>query len=142
MANKQPKRIPRPGIDEYGRAELHNAVIDHDLPRVRLLLASGANPNLPDDSGWTPLHFAAQERQATAAEELLAAGAEVDSTNEAGNTPLWVAVMFNSGKEIVKLLLAHGADPDRENKHGITPRELVQGTDDEEFLTLSRRPAV
>ena len=60
MTRKQPKRRGRPGVDRYGRAELHHAAIDGNFARVQTLLAGGADPGVADDDGWTPLHFAAQ----------------------------------------------------------------------------------
>jgi len=60
MTGKQPKRKPRPGVDEYGRTPLHYAAAEGNAEDVVKYLKAGNNPNLQDDNGWSPLHFAAQ----------------------------------------------------------------------------------
>ena len=52
---------------------------------------------------------------------LITAGANVNLANKFGNTPLFFAV-GNGHTEIVKLLIAKGADVNKaDNKYGITP---------------------
>ncbi|NYF55778.1 ankyrin repeat domain-containing protein [Micromonospora purpureochromogenes] len=94
--------------------------------KVRALIEHGVEVNASDANGWTPLHFAAQAQSAPVAAELLAAGATV-SLDEHGNTPLWRAV-FNHRTEpaALRTLLAAGADPDRDNVHGVSPRALAE----------------
>ncbi|MCF1509616.1 ankyrin repeat domain-containing protein [Streptomyces glomeratus] len=76
--------------------------------------------------GWTQLHFAADEQDAAAVRSLLAAGAEVDARDEQGNTPLWQAVFTYRGDgAVLSLLVEAGADPDRANFHGVSPRRLA-----------------
>ncbi|MFD8425514.1 ankyrin repeat domain-containing protein [Streptomyces sp. NPDC059466] len=83
-------------------------------------------PGRVDRQGWTPLHFAADEQDAAAVGSLLAAGAEVDAPDEQGNTPLWQAVFTYRGDgEVLSLLVGAGADPDRDNLHGVSPRRLA-----------------
>src|SRR5262245_55638564 len=95
MTGKQPKRKPRPGVDQLGRTPLHYAANDGNVVRVRELLDSGLVANESDDNGWTPLHFAAQVNSTAVAEMLLKAGSLVDARDSHGNTPLFKAV-FNS----------------------------------------------
>ncbi|MFJ9870152.1 ankyrin repeat domain-containing protein [Streptomyces sp. NPDC101165] len=76
--------------------------------------------------GWTPLHFAADEQDAVAAGSPLAAGAWVDAPDAQGNTPLWQAVFTYRGDgAVLSLLVNAGADPDRGNLHGVSPRRLA-----------------
>jgi ankyrin repeat protein len=77
MSSKQPKRKERPGVDRYGRTPLHYCALEGNLPRVKEIVEGGANPNAPDDDGWTPLHFAAQNWHEDVAEWLLSHGADV-----------------------------------------------------------------
>jgi hypothetical protein len=63
---------------------------------VHETIAAGADPNRPDNRGWTPLHFAAQAQSAAVIEALLLAEAHVDAVDSHGNTPLWRAV-FTTG---------------------------------------------
>ncbi len=126
MAGKQPKRKPRPGVDEYGRIPLHYAAGNGDIAMVRAQLTSGASPNAQDDNGWTPLHFAAQGRHAEIVQLLVHEHANPNLVDRHGNGPLWTAIM-NSRDDfaIIKLFLAHGADATRKNVHGKCPKEMA-----------------
>lgn len=58
---------------------------------------------------------------------LIAAGAVVDVVNVYGNTPLGMTVYFSQRRgEVIELLLAAGADLDRENRAGVSPRALAE----------------
>ncbi|MGY5052060.1 hypothetical protein ACWDE0_41840 [Streptomyces sp. 900105755] len=55
-----------------------------------------------------------------------ATGAGVDVVDRHGNTPLWRAVFCSRGEDgTIRLLLEAGADPDRDNVHGLSPRTLA-----------------
>ncbi|WP_406416519.1 ankyrin repeat domain-containing protein [Streptomyces sp. NBC_00873] len=114
------------GRDRMGRTAVHYAAADGDVDGLRELVAIGADPDAADNAGWTPLHFAAQAQNPQVSEALLGAGAAVDVPDRHGNTALWTAV-FNSRGEAatLRILLAAGADPDRENTHGVSPRGLA-----------------
>lgn len=72
---------------------------------------------------WTQLHFAADGQDAAAVGSLLTACAEVDAPDGQGNTPLWLAVFTDRGDgTVLSLLVKAGADPDRANVHGVSPR--------------------
>ena len=105
MPRKQPKRTPRPGVDEYGRTALHYAAADGNEAEVSRLLREGADANAQDDNGWSPLHFAAQAVSPSVTSLLLAAGARVDVTDSFGNTPLSKAVFSSKGNGSVIALL-------------------------------------
>lgn len=112
--------------DRLGRAAVHYAAADGDTGGLRVLLGGGADPEAAGSAGWTPLHFAAQARSPSAIEVLLAAGATVDAADGHGNTPLWRAVFCSQGEgATVWLLLEAGADPNRGNAHGVSPRALA-----------------
>ena len=114
-------------MDRLGRTELHYAACDGDVTKATKLIAAGARVDVVDDNGWTPLHFAAQSQSAPIAEALLAAGAPVDPPDSYGNTPLSTAVFNSRGKgELIELLRRNGADPVRENLHGISPLKLAR----------------
>ena len=127
MAGKHPKLKERPGVDRLGRTDLHYAANENEIEKAHDLIAAGARVDLPDDSGWTPLHFAAQSQSLPIAEALLAAGAPVDALDSDGNTPLSRAVFESRGRgELITLLRRHGADPKRENFHGVSPLSLAR----------------
>jgi len=123
MSGKQPKRNPRPGVDEYGRIPLHYAAVDGDFDALIRLLDSGSLVDAQDDNGWTALHFAAQDARFRIVEELLKRGANPNLLNSQGNGPLWVGLMNARGDyTIVKML------PDYKNAHGRSPRDIATST--------------
>jgi ankyrin repeat protein len=131
--------------DRLGRSAVHYAVVDGDLERLKALLVGGADPDLADSEGWRPLHFAAQAQDAAAIEALVARGAECDPVDRHGNTPLWRAVFTSRGEGVaIRALLKAGADPERENTHGVSPRMLaarIANYDVAVFLTGEDEPA-
>ncbi len=94
---------------------------------LRVLLDAGADVNLPGSSGdnWdaTPLQHAILARQAGAVALLLNRGAD---PNRGGGSlsPLFLAA-GDTDPAMLKLLLAHGADPSVENQDGYTPLSLA-----------------
>jgi ankyrin repeat protein len=123
---KQPKRKDRPGVDRYGRTELHYAALEGDVPKISGLLSAGLGAGAADDDGWTPLHAAVQAGSLPACVALLQAGAPVDARDANGNTPLSTAVFESRGRgDLIKLLREHGADPTRANNHGVSPLKLA-----------------
>src|SRR5262250_2013856 len=114
-------------IDKLGRSELHYAVSDGNLVRVRELIRQGMSVNLPDRNGCTPLHFAAQTHDEALARLLLDSGASVDSRDSNGNTPLSTAVFNSRGRgELIKLLRQRGADATSTNNSGVSPASLAR----------------
>ena len=113
--------------DEFRRTPLHYAARDGLLDFAIPLLQRGANPNASDANGETPLHFAAREYHPPFAQLLLDHGAQVDPQDAQGNTPLFRAVFYCKDRgELIKLLLAAGADKSLKNHHGISPESLAQ----------------
>lgn len=105
------------------------------IDAINLLLDSGANINLPGSTGdnWdaTPLQHAILQRQPAAVEVLLNRGADLNRGAGPGRslTPLLLAA-GDPDPSILKLLLAHGADPTIEDENGVTPltRAVSAGT--------------
>lgn len=93
---------------------LHVAAAHVDGPEVaELLLARGFKPDQRDHNGCTPLHVAAFSGSQGVAQVLLQHGADPNAMDRAGFVPL-----DNAGRrvEMVRLLLACGADPEGGDK--------------------------
>lgn len=111
--------------------QLLEAVKAGDAARTSELLAGGADANARDAYGATPLMNAAHSGNAEMVEALLAAGAEVDAKDELGWTALMKACYnadLNRGfPDIVRRLIAAGADPNVKITYGIRPLMLAAG---------------
>ncbi len=82
--------------------------------------------NLADERGFTPLHRAAAHgfyaEAIEMAEALLASGADVNArSREHGFVPLHEA----TGAEMIRLLVARGADPNIRNNADLTPLQYM-----------------
>jgi ankyrin repeat protein len=100
---------------------------------VDVLLDAGADVNLPGSTGdnWdaTPLQHAILQRQPAAVRVLLDRGADLNRGAGGSLAPLFLAA-GDTDPAILKLLLAHGADPSVEDENGATPlsRAVSAGT--------------
>ncbi len=94
------------------RTPLMWAAYHNDVSMVRLLLERGADPNQSTYFG-SPLSHACWSDSFEAAELLIAQGANVNARDALANfTPLhWAAGTESPRPQLVKLLLANGADP-------------------------------
>jgi ankyrin repeat protein len=87
-------------------ASVFDAIARGDTPGLQAALASGADPNVHDETGATAVMYAAAYGSATDLRLLIDAGAAVNTPNTYGATPLmWAA--SEPGK--LQLLLEHGA---------------------------------
>lgn len=138
----QKPKLHRSGIFHWIYARdtlLHLAAAGYRVEIVRLLLASGADPNAAKNMRKSsPLHYAADgfitgpawnpKRQVETIRCLLDAGANIHLQDMNGATPLHRAVRTRCAAA-VKFLLRSGGDPTMRNKPGSTPFHLaVQNT--------------
>jgi uncharacterized protein len=96
-------------VSRGGSTPLLFATRNGDVESARLLLAAGADPNESIPDGTSALVLAAHSGQGSMAVVLLEKGADPNAMG-GGYTALHAAVL-RSDLNLVKALLAHGADP-------------------------------
>jgi ankyrin repeat protein len=122
---------PRTGCS--GDTPLLTAVSHRRWDVATTLLNHGAEPNARDDHGWTPLFLAAGSAgSAGLVARLLERGANPNTPDKDGNTPLIEAAQYGR-PEVVKLLIAAGANMEAKNQAGIT---ALAAAEDVETLDL------
>ena len=115
--------------------------------RILAVLKAGADIHAADKNGVTALHHAVRFRNVVAVRTLIEQGANVNQAcRKSGSTPLHRAVTSTgapgtAGKhaevlDIIRLLMAAGADPSITNKAGWTPADYAK---DEEISSLLAR---
>lgn len=127
----------------------------------KYLLSAGANPNncmfaiawyddvksaelfkkygatIDDGSnGETPFLAAFNWRKFKVAEWFLKNGANVNAADNNGNTALFFAVKRKLKTEQIELLLEFGADINKKNKAGVSPKELAESNRQRKILSL------
>ena len=78
---------------------------------MNLLLQNGADPNIPDNNGYTSLHWMTISNDPTAVQLLIGDNADVNAKCKAGQTALHLAAIYGFA-EVVKVLLDAGANAD------------------------------
>jgi ankyrin repeat protein len=126
---------------------LHHAARKGYLGVVEELLRRGADVRRRDGErgNYTPLHHAAQEGHAKVIKALLAAGPEVDAPAEE-STPLVLAIgaghleaARNQTDDIIRLLLASGANPRLRAADDKTPAATARAHGKRAFAKLLER---
>jgi ankyrin repeat protein len=126
------KRLLDAGLDPNARdaagyTPLIAAARAGNVAVVRLLTSRGADPNLPDAAvnSWTPLLHAVHKDQPRSIAALLDAGANANGADSYGQTPLMMAAGYGY-TDIVKILLARGANPRLPMRDGVTAIDLAR----------------
>uniref|UniRef100_A0A2C9K523 Uncharacterized protein n=1 Tax=Biomphalaria glabrata TaxID=6526 RepID=A0A2C9K523_BIOGL len=110
--------------DELGLTALHGAATYHKLDFAEALLKHGAVVNLKSFNGRTPLHEAVKDVNIT--HFFLENHSKVNAKDVYGNTPLSLAVKYSGDMvDVVKLLIASGADVNHKNNSGMSPLWLA-----------------
>lgn len=94
--------------DQYGSSPLMRAAIYADADLMQVLVEHGADVNHANHDGATALMYSSGDLAKVRL--LLDKGAKVDAKSRLGRTPLLVAATYPGNIEVVKLLLARGAD--------------------------------
>ena len=113
--------------DAAGYTPLIAAARAGNVAMIRLLASRGAVPNLPDAAvnSWTPLLHAVHKDQPASIRALLDAGANANGADSYGQTPLMMAAGYGY-TDIVKTLLARGANPRLPMRDGVTAIDLAR----------------
>jgi ankyrin repeat protein len=109
-------------VDPDGATAFWRAAQANDIPAMKLLVASGADPAIPSAHGCSPLqvaagfgyqpqtsNFAPDARLATLKYLIEETGANVNASDDKGYTPLHGAALMNS-KELIDYLVARGGN--------------------------------
>lgn len=111
--------------DTVGRTAFMVAAVYGHLDILRLTLKHGADVHTLNQYGGTALIPAAHYGHVEVVRELLGTKVNVNHVNRFGWTALIEAVILGDGgrrhTEIVRLLLAHGADAGIADRDGVTP---------------------
>ncbi|KAG5591649.1 hypothetical protein H5410_042163 [Solanum commersonii] len=152
--------------DSNGRTALHIAAAKGSVECILLLLDFGAHPNRKDSEGNVPLWdaivgkheavvkllvdngatissgdigqfacFAVEQGSLDLLKEIIKYGGDVTLLNSLGTTAIHTAIS-EENVEIVKFLLEQGADIDKADVHGWTPRALAEYQGHEEIKEL------
>lgn len=127
--------------DDTGKTPIIYAAASGQLEIVKLLLARNIDLNARYANDLTLLMWAcgpddsvAEPQALEVASYLVAAGAHIDDRDARGRTALMIAAEGNR-PELVKLLLAHGADPALKDKAGKRAADLTVQSSLRETLT-------
>jgi hypothetical protein len=118
-------RLPRP-LRELRRDALLR--IQHGgAATLAALLDAGLDPRMGDGRGGTLLHHLRAVEDVSLVRRLLDAGVPVTAGDRRGRTALHVAVGDGGSPELVRALLAAGADPHAPDEDDVTPLDLAEG---------------
>jgi len=115
------------GKNEWGMTALHTAAYENQLPNISFLIRNGANLEANDKEGHPPIFNAIERGHLKALKRLLRAGAKADTRSSNGWTPLHEACYANRAAtgEMIKLLLAYGANPKPKASRGLTALHIA-----------------
>ena len=151
-------------LDTGGLTPLLYATRENCIDCIEVLLANGADINLPDPDGVSPLHLAVMNANWDVAKYLIDGGADVNQWDIYGMAPLF-SILGNysrldggkgsidpinqtDGETVLRMLLDHGADPNMQlffrpagvrgstNTRGATPLIRAANSADMEKVQL------
>ncbi|GIJ51948.1 hypothetical protein Val02_88340 [Virgisporangium aliadipatigenens] len=132
-------RLPR--ALERRRREIRTRLLAGDTDFLLDGLADGSiDPRMRDGAGWTLTHMVMWVDWRRALPALLDAGAPLDAGDRIGRTPLYVAVMNGADPDLMRRLLALGADHRAGTVHGSYPSYVAHQRSDWQDLSFFPDP--
>lgn len=139
----QDPNVMGPGGSDSTISLLYLAIHHKKPEALKLILEAGGNPNQIMESG-TLLHHAVNQGQLNSVKILLEKGASINSQDMVKRmTPLYLAIVMYNQKinelemlEIMKFLVASGADLTLKTTDGETPVDLIQDEETEKALGI------
>jgi ankyrin repeat protein len=126
-------------LSEDGETALHRAASRGHLQAVALLLDHGAKVDAVDGEGVTPLVLASYRGQTEVVKLLLERGAAVNAREKRNGLSSLSHAVGRGDKELVRVLLAHGADPLLKSADGRTALERAEANDASEIVALLKQ---
>jgi ankyrin repeat protein len=111
--------------NRLGVTPLALAAANGNAAMVRLLLDAGADANAPDPAGETPLMAAAAVGSVDTVQVLLDRGAAIDARDRAVQSTALLSAIRSNRTEVVRLLVAKGADVSVKTRTGQTPNWVL-----------------
>lgn len=111
-------------LQYFGGHKLHKAAQLDNIPRMRTLIAQGADVNETGPEGATPLFFTASLGSVQGAKLLLDNGADINRAIPEGGTALHSALLKHHA-DLSQFLIDKGANIHKATTAGVTPLHLA-----------------
>jgi len=126
-------------LSEDGETALHRAASRGHLRAVALLLDRGAKVDATDGEDVTPLILASYRGQTDVVKLLLERGAAVNAREKRNGLSSLSHAVGRGEKELVSVLLAHGANPLLKDADGRTALERAEANGASEIVALLKQ---
>lgn len=121
---------------------IHTAILNNQLPNIKLLLALDNGPMLADRNGWAALHYAARKSTPEILDYCCQATPDIDIPDTTGRTPLMLAADLGN-LPAMEQLIEHGAKVNSVDQHGLTVlHHAVDSGNKNVVRLLLKNPAV
>lgn len=121
---------------QQGVSSLHRAALLGNVKQAKYLLEHGAKVNIKDNTNATPLINASGKGHLETVRLLLAHHPDVNVQESQGKWSALHAAILNKHADIVKLLLANGADISAKNIFDMTPLQSAREIGDAKIVKL------
>lgn len=130
-------------LDRSGQNSNGQYSEEREAKSLSLLLDAGAEPNQPDDDGWSPLMVAAANGRLQLVKLLVDAGANVNRRAKARSTldgmTALMAASHHGHSQVVQYLLEAGAKPDLKSSKGLDAATIAALEGHDTVVTLFKQ---